>query len=168
MAPAGNGCAHAAFRYTALARIRLVAALTTPGLSRSLILPAVCSAMNWLISCLACSAARRKSASRTATAAAALTAAVKPGSRGRPDWTHIAFGARRVRSPAARSLRIAETACRSWAAWTAGAAPSGMARCRAAAICAAVSPRAPSSTRRSAVAMLAGEKTRLPWPGNRP
>ena len=31
MAPAGNGCAQAAFRYTALARTRLVAALTHAG-----------------------------------------------------------------------------------------------------------------------------------------
>ncbi len=120
MAPAGNGRAQAAFRYTALARTRLVVALTTPGLSRSLILPAVCSRMNWLISRLACSAARRKSASCTVTAVASATAAVKPGSSGRPDWTHIAFGARRVRSPAARSLRSAENAVRAWAAWRPG------------------------------------------------
>ena len=70
VAPPGNGCAQAAFRYTALASTRLVLARMTPGLSRSLILPSVWSAMTWLISSRAWSAARRKSASRSVTAAA--------------------------------------------------------------------------------------------------
>ena len=112
MAAAGNGRAQAAFRYTALASTRLVPARSKPGLSRSLIFPAVCSAMNWLISCLARSAARRKSASRTVTAAEAASAAVKAGSSGRPDCTHMVLGARSVRSPAARSRRIADPARR--------------------------------------------------------
>ena len=162
VAAAGNGRAQAAFRYTALASTRLVPSRSKPGLSRSLIFPAVCSAMNWLISCLARSAARRKSASRTVTAAEAASAAVKAGSSGSPDCTHMVLGARSVRSPAARSRRIADPARRP------GAASSGLARCRTAAIWSAVSPRAPSRTRRSAVAMLAGENTRLPELGSCP
>ena len=127
VAPAGNGCAQAAFRYTALARTRLVLASSTPGPSRSLIWPAVCSAMTWLISCLACSASRRKSASRTETvaarSAAAASAAVKPGSSGRPDCTHTVLGARSVRSPAARSPSRARS--RSGQCPAAGAGPGG-------------------------------------------
>ena len=162
VAAAGNGLAQAAFKYTALASTRLVSAWSMPGLSRSLIFPAVCSATNWLISCLAWSAARRKSASRGVAAAEAASAAVKPGSSGRPDCTHMVLGARSVRSPAASSRRIADTACRP------GPASAGLARCSAAATWSAVSPRAPSRTMRSAVAMLSGENTRLPLEGSRP
>src|SRR5580693_6608291 len=158
VAPGGNGYVQAAFRYTALASTRRVAGLVAPGGIRPVIFPAVCSAIRSLICCRAGPAAWMKSAARSWAHAAWASAAVKSGCSASPDCTQTVFGARSVRSPAARLSSRAHVCSRP------AAASCGLARRSVAASCAAVSPRAPSSVIRSAVPMLAGEKTRLPAP----
>ena len=153
----GNGCVHAAFRYTALASTSLVSRLTAPDGSNPLILPAVCSAITRLIRVRAASGAAAKSASAS-VAAAWLSRAVNSARSGRPDCTHTVFGARNVADSLpgppprrADARRSALTATSSWRS-----APS---RCSARASSAAVLPRAPNRAIRSALATLVGEKT---------
>src|ERR1700751_3996009 len=142
----------------ALASTSRVATVMAPGGIRPVIFPAACSAIRSLICCPAGPAAWMKSASRSWAQAAWASAAVKSGCSGSPDCTHMVFGARSVRLSPGRLSSSGEVCSR------AAAASCGLARCSVLASCAAVSPRAPSSVIRSAVAMLPGENTRLPVP----
>ena len=60
MPRSGNGSAHAAFRYTALASTSLVSAVMAPDGSSPVILPSVWLAITWLISARAASGAAAK------------------------------------------------------------------------------------------------------------
>ena len=155
MARSGNGWAHAAFRYTALASTSLVSAVMAPAGSSPVILPSVCPAITRLISARAASGAAAKSASASA-AAARFSCPVNSARSGSPDWTHTVFGARKTADPPSRP---ADTRLSPLAAASSGREDGST--CRARASSAAVWPRAPHSAIRSALATLAGEKTVL-------